>query len=127
MAAYSMTQFVSVLILYSIESNLSDLQFLYIDLFLITVFAFFFGLTKAFEGPLASTAPMKSLISLTPLASLILQIFCIVGFQVLAFFYVQSQDWFVPFDYENLEYENTTVEQAYEDSTINDSEVKFLN
>ena len=50
MAAYSLTQFVSVLILYSIDSNLTDLQFLYIDLFLITTFAFFFGLTEAYEG-----------------------------------------------------------------------------
>ena len=50
MAAYSLTQFASVLILYDIDSNLSDIQFLYIDLFLITVFAFFFGLTKAYEG-----------------------------------------------------------------------------
>ena len=50
MAAYSLTQFASVLILYDIDSNLSDIEFLYIDLFLITVFAFFFGLTKAYEG-----------------------------------------------------------------------------
>ena len=50
MAAYSITQFTSVIILYSIDSNLSDLQFLYIDLFLITVFAFFFGLTEAYPG-----------------------------------------------------------------------------
>lgn len=50
MAAYSLTQFTSVLILYSINSNLSDIQFLYIDLFLITIFAFFFGLTEAYDG-----------------------------------------------------------------------------
>ena len=50
MAAYSLTQYVSVLLLYEIDSNLSDFEFLYIDLFLITVFAFFFGLTKAYEG-----------------------------------------------------------------------------
>ena len=46
MAAYSLTQYSSVIILYEIDSNLTDLQYLYIDLFLITVFAFFFGLTK---------------------------------------------------------------------------------
>ncbi len=50
MAAYSLTQFTSVLVLYSIESNLTDIQFLYIDLFLITTFAFFFGMTEAYEG-----------------------------------------------------------------------------
>lgn len=37
MAAYSLCQFVSVMILYSIDSNLTDFQYLYIDLFMITV------------------------------------------------------------------------------------------
>ena len=50
MAAYSLTQFTSVLILYSIESNLTDIQFLYVDLFLITFFAFFFGMTEGYDG-----------------------------------------------------------------------------
>ena len=50
MAAYSLTQYASVIILYEIYSNLSDLQYLYIDLFLITVFAAFFGKTTAHEG-----------------------------------------------------------------------------
>ena len=57
MAAYSLTQYLSVLILYEYDSNLTDLQYLYIDLFLITVFAFFFGLTKAYEGELAKRPP----------------------------------------------------------------------
>jgi magnesium-transporting ATPase (P-type) len=50
MAAYSLTQFVSVMICYNFGTNLSDIQFLYIDLFLITVFASCFGMTKPFEG-----------------------------------------------------------------------------
>ena len=36
MAGYSLTQYASVIILYEIDSNLTDLQFLWIDLFLIT-------------------------------------------------------------------------------------------
>lgn len=40
MAAYSLCQFVSVMILYSIDSNLTDFQYLYIDLFMITVGTF---------------------------------------------------------------------------------------
>ena len=50
MAAYSLTQFVSVMICYNFGTNLSDIQFLYIDLFLITVFASCFGMTKPYEG-----------------------------------------------------------------------------
>ncbi|KAG7163306.1 cation-transporting ATPase 13A3-like 1 [Homarus americanus] len=45
MALYSIIQFVSVLILYSAYTNLSDPQFLYIDLFIVTVIAIFMGYT----------------------------------------------------------------------------------
>ncbi|KAK8732753.1 hypothetical protein OTU49_006909 [Cherax quadricarinatus] len=45
MALYSIIQFVSVLILYSAYTNLSDPQFLYIDLFIVTVVAIFMGYT----------------------------------------------------------------------------------
>ena len=50
MAAYSLTQFSSVLMMYHFDTNLTDIEYLYIDLFLITIFAFFFGLTEAYEG-----------------------------------------------------------------------------
>ena len=99
MAAYSLTQFVSVLLLYSIDSNLADIQFLYIDLFLITTFAFFFGITEAYEGDLDPHPPMKSLISLTPITSLILQLAIIIGFQArvinyFMIFVVSKITWF---------------------------------
>lgn len=114
MAAYSLTQFISVMILYSVGSNLTDFQFLYIDLFLITIFAFFFGRTKSYKGPLASTPPPSSLISLAPILSILLHIFVIIGFQTFAFFHVQKQDWFVPFNSSMAEesvgcYENYAV------------------
>ena len=44
MAAYSITQFTSVMILYNIKSNLSDWQYTYIDLFIISTLAFLFDL-----------------------------------------------------------------------------------
>ena len=98
MAAYSLTQFVSIMILYSIESNLTDFQFLYIDLFLITVFAIFFGRTESYKKNLHPTPPPASLISITPIASLLLHMFLVVGFQTFCFFYVQTQPWYVPFN-----------------------------
>ena len=76
-------------------------------------------------GPLASHPPMKSLIGLAPITSLCLQIVTIVAFQVLGLLYTQNQDWFVPFDYENPTYVNTTYEDYYSNSTISDSEVRF--
>ena len=98
MAAYSLTQFVSIMILYSIESNLTDFQFLYIDLFLITVFAVFFGHTDSYKGNLHPVSPPASLISLTPILSLLLHMALVITFQTVSFFYVQQQSWYVPFN-----------------------------
>lgn len=99
MAAYSLVQFLSVLMLYSIDSNLTDIQFLYIDLFMISVFAFFFGRTEAYEGPLVKQTPLSSLVSLTPVASLAFHFLVVVAFQVGGWFHLRTQDWFVPFNY----------------------------
>ncbi|XP_019524963.3 polyamine-transporting ATPase 13A3-like [Aedes albopictus] len=99
MAAYSLVQFASVLILYSIDSNLTDLEFLYIDLFIISVTAFFFGKTSSYDGPLVKQVPSNSLISLSPLLSLGLHLIVALGFQVAGWYHIQAQSWFVPFNY----------------------------
>ncbi|GAB6018631.1 hypothetical protein CHUAL_000313 [Chamberlinius hualienensis] len=96
MACYSLTQFCSVIMLYYIQSNLTDFEFLYIDLFLITFFAAVFGRTEAYKH-LVKEPPPSSLISITPLASIVLQMIIIVAFQVTAFIMVQYQPWFHPY------------------------------
>lgn len=116
MAAYSLVQFASVLILYSIDSNLTDIEFLYIDLFIISVTAFFFGKTSSYDGPLVKQVPSNSLISLSPLLSLGLHLIVALSFQVAGWYHIQAQPWFTPFNYsEELElndlgcYENYAV------------------
>lgn len=106
MAAYSLTQFVSIMILYSIDSNLTDLQFLWIDLFLITVFAIFFGRTESYKGPLAAYSPPSALLSIAPIMSIVIHMATVIGFQTFCFFYVQDQPWFVPFN-------TTTSDEIY--------------
>lgn len=96
MAAYSLCQFVSVMILYSIESNLTDIEFLYIDLFIISIFAFFFGRTASYPGKLVKETPLSSLISLSPILSLVLQMVLVIGFQVTAYEHLRTQDWYKP-------------------------------
>jgi cation-transporting ATPase 13A2 len=98
MAAYSLTQFISVMLLYSIESNLTDIEFLYIDLFIISIFAFFFGKTEAYEGPLNKIPPLTSLISVTPILSLLAQILIVSVFQYASLWNLRQMDWFVPFN-----------------------------
>ncbi|XP_058794306.1 polyamine-transporting ATPase 13A3 isoform X2 [Phymastichus coffea] len=97
MAGYSLTQFISVMLLYSIESNLTDIEFLYIDLFIISIFAFFFGKTEAYQGPLNKMPPLTSLISLTPVLSLFAQILIVCVFQYLSLWTLRQMSWFVPF------------------------------
>nr|XP_043069563.1 polyamine-transporting ATPase 13A3 isoform X3 [Drosophila bipectinata] len=113
MAAYSLVQFISVMILYSIDSNLTDKQYLYVDLGLISIFAFFFGKTESFDGNLVKQVPLSSLISSTPLASLLLHLAAVTIFQVTGWFHLRQQPWFTPFqqtDDEHLGcYENYTI------------------
>lgn len=115
MAAYSLVQFASVLILYSIDSNLTDIEFLYIDLFMISIFAFFFGKTEAYVGPLVKQTPLNSLIAVSPIASLVIHLILAIGFQVISWFWLQQQSWYVPFEYTNTRkyehagYENYTI------------------
>lgn len=96
MAGYSLVQFVSVIVLYSIDSNLSDFQYLYIDLLLISLFAFSISRTPAYEGPLVKQRPETSLISALPLTSLIGQIVISIVIQLISFAAIQLNDWFVP-------------------------------
>nr|XP_045614574.1 polyamine-transporting ATPase 13A3-like isoform X3 [Procambarus clarkii] len=93
MALYSIIQFISVLILYSAYTNLSDPQFLYIDLFIVTTVAIFMGYT----GPsreLVAEKPLGNLLGPVNLFSVMSQIFLVIFFQVIAYFYLLQQPWF---------------------------------
>ncbi|KAL5013799.1 hypothetical protein ScPMuIL_008069 [Solemya velum] len=96
MACYSLTQFCSVLLLYWVGANLTDFQFLYVDLILITTLAITFGRSPAYHL-LDKELPVVSLVTLGPILSLLLQMVIQIGVQVGAFFYVQQQPWFIPF------------------------------
>ncbi|XP_050437408.1 polyamine-transporting ATPase 13A3-like isoform X2 [Adelges cooleyi] len=97
MAGYSLVQFVSVIVLYSIDNNLTDYQYLYIDLITISLFAFAISRTPAYEGPLVKQRPETSLVSALPLTSLIGQLVISTVFQLISFTVIQYNDWFVPF------------------------------
>ncbi|XP_073512248.1 polyamine-transporting ATPase 13A2 isoform X2 [Phyllobates terribilis] len=114
MALYSLTQFISVLILYTVDTNLGDLQFLLFDLVITTTVAVLMGRT----GPadvLGIRRPMGTLISVPVLGSLIVQTCMILLVQLLTFFLIQSQTWFVPVNTTSTvpqhlpNYENTAV------------------
>ncbi|XP_067135082.1 polyamine-transporting ATPase 13A3 isoform X1 [Centruroides vittatus] len=95
MALYSLIQFISVLILYTLYSNLTDMEFLYIDLFLITLFAALFGRTQPYDS-LVKRPPPSSLIGITPLSSLLSQIVLVIIAQVLGVLVLWQQPWYKP-------------------------------
>ncbi|XP_038629076.1 cation-transporting ATPase 13A2 isoform X2 [Scyliorhinus canicula] len=95
MAMYSMIQFVTVLIMYSINSDLGDWQFLYFDLIITTTVAVLMGRT----GPakeLVAQRPAGSLISISVLGSLLLQTVLVILIQSLTYTVTTTQSWFVP-------------------------------
>ena len=110
---YSLTEFISTIILYSISSNLSGLQFLYIDILLFVNFAFFFGKTEAYDVKLAREPPTSSLVSFTPLFSLAVHTILIAIFELIVFHMVRGFDWYSPFvprdEYHYECYENYSV------------------
>uniref|UniRef100_A0A8D1Q9A2 Polyamine-transporting ATPase 13A2 n=1 Tax=Sus scrofa TaxID=9823 RepID=A0A8D1Q9A2_PIG len=114
MALYSLTQFISVLILYTVNTNLGDVQFLVIDLVITTTVAVLMSCT----GPalaLGRARPPGALLSVPVLSSLLLQVALVAGVQLGGYFLTVAQPWFVPLNRtvpapDNLpNYENTVV------------------
>ncbi|TDH01678.1 hypothetical protein EPR50_G00182750 [Perca flavescens] len=95
MASYSLIQFCAVLILYTVRTTLSDGQFFFSDLCLVTILAIVMGR----GGPsdkLDPSRPSASLLSLPVLGSLFIHTCVIVLGQLAALFVTTSQDWYVP-------------------------------
>ncbi|XP_061680110.1 polyamine-transporting ATPase 13A3 isoform X1 [Syngnathoides biaculeatus] len=93
MALYSIIQYISVTLLYSILSNLGDFQFLFIDIAIILVIVFTMSLNPAWKE-LVAHPPPSGLISVPLLLSVLSQILICFGFQILAFIWVQHQPWY---------------------------------
>ncbi|XP_062987775.1 polyamine-transporting ATPase 13A3 [Elgaria multicarinata webbii] len=93
MALYSVIQYVSVTLLYSIQSNLGDFQFLFIDLAIILVVVFTMSLNPAWKD-LVAQRPPSGLISGPLLCSVLSQILICLSFQTLGFLWVRQQPWY---------------------------------
>lgn len=99
MVMYSITEFFSTIFLYRIDSNITDFQFLFIDIALVVNFAFFFGHCDAYKGPIVPETPLSSMLSLIPIISLILQAVVIASIQLSSYYIVQQFQWFTPFHF----------------------------
>nr|XP_061841606.1 polyamine-transporting ATPase 13A2-like isoform X1 [Nerophis lumbriciformis]XP_061841607.1 polyamine-transporting ATPase 13A2-like isoform X1 [Nerophis lumbriciformis]XP_061841608.1 polyamine-transporting ATPase 13A2-like isoform X1 [Nerophis lumbriciformis] len=95
MAAYSIIQFTSVLILYTVGTNLADLQFLFTDLVLVTLLAVVMGRGGPSEE-LHPRRPPANLLTLPVLGSLLVHFSMVILGQLAALFLIVSQDWYIP-------------------------------
>ncbi|KAL5242619.1 hypothetical protein ACI65C_010029 [Semiaphis heraclei] len=113
MVLYSLLEFTSTFILYNIDSNLTDFEYLFIDIGLVVNFMFFFGRNEAFQGSLFKKPPLTRLLSFIPLFSMVANLLVMVSTQVLSFHLVHNFSWFKPFDYTHPKeykcYENYAV------------------
>ncbi|XP_068601873.1 polyamine-transporting ATPase 13A2 [Brachionichthys hirsutus] len=110
MALYSLIQFCSVLILYTMKTVVFDAQFLYTDLFLVTFVAVVMGR----GGPsvaLHPSRPPASLLSLPVLGSIFIHLCLAFLGQLGGVLIATSEDWYVPLNLTGYvpSIENTTV------------------
>ncbi|XP_025081002.1 probable cation-transporting ATPase 13A3 isoform X3 [Pomacea canaliculata] len=110
MALYSFIQFISVLILYTFQTNLSDLEFLYIDLVITTTIAVLLGYTGAYEK-LVRKKPPDSLMKTSNIVSIMVQVLVTAAFQLGVLFYLREQPFFINDD-EESESETKTWEST---------------
>ena len=96
MAGYSLTQFISILLLYWIATSYSQMQFLFIDIAIVTNLAFLSSQTRAHKG-LASSPPPTSILSTASMLSLFGQLAIGAIAQIMVFCVITTQDWFKPF------------------------------
>lgn len=96
MAGYSMTQFLSVCLLYWVGANFTDFTFLYIDLILLTTLGITFCYTGA-SRHLGSRPPSINLIGVAPISSVIAQLAINFIFQFSIWKFTEAQPWFEPY------------------------------
>lgn len=95
MALYSLIQFISVLILYSLRTTFGDYMFLYHDLVVTTSVAVLMARTEPY-GDLAAQRPKGSLLSSANLLSLAMQIALTAAIQLGALWLLMTQPWYEP-------------------------------
>lgn len=112
MALYSLIQFCSVLVLYTLFTNFTDMQFLYEDLFIIATFVALFGRTEPYPS-LDNKAPSSSLLSVTQLTSVSIQLGLVVIFQGLSLIILWQSPWYQPhptnYDHELAAHDNFAI------------------
>ena len=112
-----MIQFCSVVLLYLQKTNLSDMMYLAIDLFIIIPFAATMSWSDA-SKKLTKQTPTDTLISFSVLTSVIGQIFLQITIQLLIVSLVREEGWFTPLKWvKNASHEDYNEQKICIEST----------
>ena len=95
MALYSLIEFFTVCLLYSRNSNLSDPEFLYIDIILTLPLVIFMSRIEA-GSKIASKRPTAILVSKKVLVSMLGQVLIQFGFLLFTLLLLKGQNWYRP-------------------------------
>ena len=95
MALYSFVQFFGMLILYSIKSNYSNNQFLFVDIALNLPLVFAMTQSNA-NSKLALKRPLGRLVHPIFIGSIVAQLLLLLLVQLSAFFSVRAMKWYQP-------------------------------
>ncbi|XP_041480134.1 probable cation-transporting ATPase 13A3 [Lytechinus variegatus] len=115
MALYSMIQFATIIILNTIELFPSDGMFMYWDIAITAVVAILIARNKAYTK-ISTRKPLNSLTDPAMLFSIFIHIFLQFMVQIIAYFVLKQQPWFVP--YRKSEDAGLVYTLAYESTTL---------
>lgn len=110
-----MIQFCTVTLLYAVGSNLTDTQFLYIDLVILVPLSIFMGQTGAYKE-LTPHLPTGSLLSFPVLTSVLGSVVIQLIPQFFVFFWVKQQSFYKAIDF-NPEDDHDNM-KSYENSVL---------
>ncbi|KAI3385215.1 hypothetical protein SNEBB_001957 [Seison nebaliae] len=92
---YSLIQFFTVFLLYLNYNNLTDVEFIYIDFFILTILVMCFTRTEAFPT-LSKIPPSIKLINWRTIISIIGTLVIMVVIQTVMMVDVKNQIWYIP-------------------------------
>jgi len=120
MALYSVIQSITVTTLYKQGANLTQRQFLFIDLIFIIPLAVTMSYTQAYHK-LSKTKPTSSLVSTPVLTSILGQVLIQITFQIIMLYILWAQPW-----YQSTFKLHTNVEDDYDYYRCQDNTTLFL-
>lgn len=112
---YSVIQLITCSMLYAVGSNITDAQFLYIDLVALVPLSIVQAWTGSYEK-LTKEVPTATLFYFPVLLSVVVSSLIQFAFQIFFFFNVRKQSFYVPIDPTTLDFDSPNY--SYEETVL---------